>query len=227
MKLVDGIPRLADFQEVIIFVGGSTDNTWKAILSLLLQPSADSNDAIKALKQPGIGKGDAVRAGFAIASGEYVLILDADISVQPEELPRVIDAISHDKCEFANGSRLLCPMDGQAMRFLNLLGNKFFGCLFTFLLGQPVRDTLCGAKVLRREHYDKTASNREFFGDFDPFGDLDLLFGASLLGRQILDIPIHYTARTYGETHISRFRHGLLLTKMSAVAASRLKFIGP
>ena len=179
-----------------------------------------------ALQQSGSGKGDAVRAGFALAQGDILMILDADISVPPEELPRFYEALTKDVCEFANGSRLVYPMEDKAMRFLNILGNKIFGVMFTFLLGQPVRDTLCGTKVLRRKDYERIAANRARFGELDPFGDFDLLFGASAQGMRVRDVPVHYKERRYGKTNISRFRHGLLLLRMSRLAAVKLKFVG-
>lgn len=225
-ELVDRIPQLAPRQEVIFVEGGSTDDTWDRIHEEVERPPRRTGETVLALKQTGKGKGDAVRAGFAAATGDVLLILDADISVPPEELPRFIQALGSDACEFANGSRLVYPMEAKAMRFLNMLGNKFFGALFTYLLGQPVRDTLCGTKVLWRSDYERIAANRARFGEFDPFGDFDLLFGASALGLRIRDIPVHYKERTYGETNISRFRHGFMLIRMASVAAARLKFVG-
>jgi len=225
-ELVERIPRMSNEQEVIFVEGGSSDDTWGAIQAEVDGHDPTSGQRIIALKQPGKGKGDAVRTGFAAATGDILMILDADISVPPEELPRFCEALRSDACEFANGSRLVYPMEDKAMRFLNMLGNKVFGMLFSYLLGQTIRDTLCGTKVLRREYYEKIAANRETFGDFDPFGDFDLLFGAAGLGMRIRDVPVHYKERRYGETNISRFRHGLLLLRMSRIAAARLKFIG-
>lgn len=225
-ELIRRVPMLAPRQEVVFVEGNSTDDTWDEIQAAAADMAADLPFPIIALQQPGKGKGDAVRAGFAAATGDVLMILDADISVPPEELPRFIEALEQDHCEFANGSRLVYPMDDKAMRFLNLLGNRFFGVLFSFLLGQQIRDTLCGTKVLRREHYDAIAANRSVFGDFDPFGDFDLLFGAARLGMKIRDIPVHYKERVYGETNISRFSSGWLLLRMSHVAAKRLKYIG-
>jgi len=225
-ELVDRIPRLAPRQEVIFVEGGSTDDTWDKIQDEVRRPAQREGESVIALKQTGKGKGDAVRAGFAAATGDVLMILDADISVPPEELPRFVAALGSDACEFANGSRLVYPMEEKAMRFLNILGNKFFGSLFTFLLGQPVRDTLCGTKVLWRSDYERIAANRTRLGDFDPFGDFDLLFGASALGLRIRDIPVHYKERTYGETNISRFRHGWMLIRMASFAATKIKFVG-
>ncbi|MFM8644320.1 MAG: glycosyltransferase family 2 protein, partial [Actinomycetota bacterium] len=180
---------------------------------------------IKAFKQQGKGKGDAVRLGFSEASGDILIILDADISVPPEELTRFIDLLRHNSCEFANGSRLVYPMEKQAMQFLNLIGNRLFGVAFTFLLGQPVRDTLCGTKALWATDYHRIANQRSYFGDFDPFGDFDLLFGAARLHLKIRDVPVHYKERVYGSTNISRFRHGVLLLRMTLVAARKLRFV--
>lgn len=225
-ELIDRVPIMADRQELIFVEGNSTDDTWEVIQQAVAEYSGDPRMTVIALQQTGKGKGDAVRAGFDAATGDILMILDADISVPPEELPRFVEALREDTCEFANGSRLVYPMDAKAMRFLNLLGNKFFGYLFSYLLSQPVRDTLCGTKVLRRQDYERIAANREVFGDFDPFGDFDLLFGASYLGLRIRDIPVHYKERRYGETNISRFSHGAVLLRMSAFAASKLKFVG-
>jgi len=166
-----------------------------------------------------------VRAGFDAAQGEVLMILDADLTVPPEDLPRFYDALRSGRGEFINGVRLVYPMEREAMRFWNLLGNKFFSLAFSWLLGQPVKDTLCGTKVLWRKDYQRLAANRAYFGDFDPFGDFDLLFGAAKLGLRIIDLPIRYRERTYGTTNIDRWRHGWLLLRMVAFAASRIKFV--
>ena len=224
-ELIERIPEFGSSQEIIFVEGGSADDTWGAIQRVTEEQSGGTRRVI-ALKQQGQGKGDAVRAGFARAQGDILMILDADISVPPEELPRFYEALRMDVCEFANGSRLIYPMEDKAMRFLNMVGNKFFGLMFSYLLGQPVRDTLCGTKVLRRSDYERIAANRGRFGELDPFGDFDLLFGASAQGMRIRDVPIHYKERRYGTTNISRFRHGILLLRMSRLAAARVKFIG-
>lgn len=223
-ELLQRIPRMAPHQEVIFVEGNSTDDTWGEICRVT-QEANSAGQNVFAIQQSGKGKGDAVRAGFAAASGEVLMILDADISVPPEELPKFVRAIEQESCQFANGSRLVYPMDDKAMRFLNLIGNRFFGMLFTYLLSQPIRDTLCGTKVLRKIDYEAIADNRSYFGEFDPFGDFDLLFGAARLGLKIRDVPVHYKERTYGSTNISRFSHGLLLFRMSWIAAKRLKFV--
>jgi glycosyltransferase involved in cell wall biosynthesis len=179
---------------------------------------------IKITRQDGKGKGDAVRKGFGMASGDVLMILDADLTVSPEDLPKFYRALTSGKGEFVNGTRLVYPMEKEAMRFLNTLGNKFFSLLFTWLLDQPIKDTLCGTKVMFRKDYLRLQKNRKFFGNFDPFGDFDLLFGAYKLNLKIVDLPIRYKERVHGETNISRFRHGFILLKMSWFAAGKIKF---
>jgi len=215
-------PDLGAGTELIFVEGHSQDDTWAQI-----QRVAAENPwrKIKILQQTGRGKGDAVRAGFAAASGDILMILDADLTMPPEELPKFYDVLADGRAEFANGVRLVYPMEKEAMQFLNLCANKTFGLIFTWLLGQPVKDTLCGTKVLSRAHYEKIAANRAYFGDFDPFGDFDLLFGAAKLNLKIADVPIRYRERTYGTTNIQRWKHGWLLLRMVAFAARKLKFV--
>lgn len=221
-ELMARIPEMGGGTEIIFVEGNSTDDTYEVIeKSIALHP----NRNCKLLKQPGKGKGDAVRAGFEIATGDILMILDADITVPPEDLPRFYNLMANNCAEFVNGVRLVYPMDDDAMRFANMLGNKFFSWAFSWLLGQPIRDTLCGTKVLWRTDYQRIADNRAHFGDFDPFGDFDLLFGAAHLNLKIMEVPIRYRARRYGETNISRWKHGWLLLKMAAFAARRIKFI--
>jgi glycosyltransferase involved in cell wall biosynthesis len=180
---------------------------------------------ISVLVQDGQGKGDAVRKGFDQAKNDVLMILDADLTVQPEDLPKFFEAIVSGKGEFINGSRLVYQMEKEAMRLLNLLGNKFFSRAFTYILEQRIKDTLCGTKVLWKEDYKKIIDGRNYFGDFDPFGDFDLLFGASKLNLKIVEIPVRYGERSYGKTQISRFSHGMLLLKMTLFALKRIKFI--
>jgi hypothetical protein len=160
-----------------------------------------------------------------MASGDVLMILDADLTVAPEDLPKFYDAIRSRKGEFINGSRLVYPMEREAMRFFNVLGNKFFSMAFTWLLGQRIKDTLCGTKVLFKRDYDQIVAQRSYFGDFDPFGDFDLLFGAAKLSLRIVELPIRYYARTYGETNIQRWRHGWLLFRMVLFAMRKIKFV--
>lgn len=215
-------PQMGAWTELIFIEGNSTDDTWETIQKI---KEEHPELRIKIGQQPGRGKGDAMRVGYAMAEGEILMILDADLTTPPEDLPKFYHAIANGACEFANGSRLVYPMEKRAMQFLNLCANKFFGVAFSWLLGQQVKDTLCGTKVLTKENYLKVAANRNYFGDFDPFGDFDLLFGANKLNLKIRDIPVRYAERTYGETNINRWSHGALLFKMLGFAARKLKFV--
>jgi len=222
----DAITRLPDMgcQVELIFVdGNSVDGTVEEIHAVIAEnPGMDISFITQG---DGRGKNDAVRKGFAAAKGDILMILDSDLTMPPEELPKFYDALVSGKAEFANGCRLVYPMEEEAMRTLNKIANFLFGHIFSWLMEQRVRDTLCGTKVLRKSAYDKIAANRAFFGEFDPFGDFDLLFGAARLNMKIRDIPIRYRERTYGDIKISRFRHGLILIRMTVFGAMKLKFL--
>ena len=220
-QIFERVPEMGSRIELIFVEGHSKDNTYEVIEDI----AAKSNRLVQLLKQEGTGKGDAIRLGFQHAQGDVLMILDADLTVPPEDLPRFYDALISNRGEFINGVRLVYPMEKQAMRPFNTLGNKFFSTAFSWLLGQSIKDTLCGTKVLWRDDYEKIAANRAFFGDFDPFGDFDLIFGAAKLNLKIVDLPIRYRERTYGTTNIQRWKHGLLLLRMLWVAAVRLKFV--
>lgn len=222
-NIIERLPNMGPDDELIFIEGGSTDHTWEEIQRL--QKKFQETKSIKIAQQTGKGKGDAVRKGFEIATKDILMILDADLTVSPEDLPKFYEAIASNKGEFINGSRLVYPMEEKAMRFFNLLGNKFFANAFSFLLNQKFKDTLCGTKVISRENYLRIAKNRRYFGDFDPFGDFDLLFGSARLGLKIVEVPISYKARTYGKTNIKRWSQGFLLLKMVWFAAKRIKFI--
>jgi SAM-dependent methyltransferase len=220
---VQRTPVMGGGTELIFVEGNSTDDTWATIQRVVRDYKGPLT--LKAMQQAGKGKGDAVRKGFSEASGDILMILDADLTVQPEELPKFFDALASGKTDYVHGTRLVYPMEDEAMRFLNRIGNTFFAEAFSFLLDRPIKDTLCGTKVLWKKDYQRIADDRAYFGDFDPFGDFDLIFGAARQNLRILEIPIRYKARTYGETNISRFRHGLLLLRMSAFAAKKIKFV--
>ncbi|MFY9493268.1 MAG: glycosyltransferase [Minisyncoccia bacterium] len=217
------LPRFGSSQEIIFIEGHSEDGTLDEIRRVV--DKYDSKPDIRYAVQKGIGKGDAVRLGFEMATGEVLMILDADLTVAPEDLPKFYRAIVSGRGEFINGSRLVYQLEKESMRFLNILGNKFFSLMFSWLLGQRIKDTLCGTKVLFRDDYQKIAVGRKYFGEFDPFGDFDLLFGAAKLNLKIVELPIRYQTRTYGETNIQRWRHGWLLLKMTLFAIRKLKFI--
>jgi SAM-dependent methyltransferase len=215
-------PRMGHAMELVFVEGHSRDDTYATIER---EMAAHPETPGRLLRQTGVGKADAVRLGFAEAEGDVLMILDADLTVPPEDLPRFYEALRDGKGEFINGVRLVYPMEKQAMQGLNFLGNKFFSMAFSWMLGQPIKDTLCGTKVLWRKDYEHIAANRSYFGDFDPFGDYDLIFGAAKLNRKIIDLPIRYRERIYGSTNISRWKHGWLLLRMVWFAAARLKFV--
>lgn len=221
-QIFQRVPEMGKQTELVFVEGHSRDETYSVIER---EVAAHPSRQAKLLRQTGVGKGDAVRLGFEHASGDILIILDADLTVPPEDLPRFYDALVAGKGEFINGVRLVYPMGKKAMRFFNLMGNKFFSLAFSWLLGQPIKDTLCGTKVLWKRDFETIAANRSYFGDFDPFGDFDLLFGAAKLKLKIVDLPIRYRERTYGTTNIQRWRHGWLLSQMVMFAARRLKFV--
>jgi hypothetical protein len=215
-------PKMGKWTELVFVDGSSTDGTFEEI-QRCIDKYASQWPKVLLLRQSGTGKGQAVRQGFAQCSSDIFMILDSDLTMPPEELPKYYEAIKFGRGEFINGCRLVYPMEKEAMRFLNMIANHLFGILFTWLLGQRIKDTLCGTKVLWRTDYEKIAANRSYFGDFDPFGDFDLLFGASRLNQKIVDMPIRYKQRSYGDIKIDRWRHGWLLVRMSWVAFKKLK----
>lgn len=218
--IVRRTPELGKGTELIFVDGNSNDGTVEAIQKHI---DAGTRKNMRLIRQDGKGKGDAVRKAFAAATGDVLFILDADLTVPPEDLPKFYAAISEGKAEFVNGSRLVYPMEGEAMRILNAAGNRFFGIALSAILEQRLKDTLCGTKVLFRRDYERIAAARSFFGDFDPFGDFDLLFGAAKQNLKIMELPIRYRARTYGETKISRFREGAILGRMTMHAFRKFK----
>jgi len=221
-SIFERVPKMGSKTEIVFVEGHSKDNTYEAIEKEMTQhPDIPS----QLYRQSGIGKADAIRLGFDKAACDILMILDADLTVPPEDLPRFYEALISGKGEFVNGVRLVYPMEKEAMRTLNFLGNKFFSLAFSWLLGQSIKDTLCGTKVFWRKDYQEIAANRSYFGDFDPFGDFDLLFGAAKLNRKIVDLPVRYRERTYGTTNISRWKHGFLLLRMVSFAARRIKFV--
>jgi len=216
------LPQFPGEVQIIFVEGHSEDGTWEEIERV---KNAYPHVSISKLRQIGDGKGDAVRTGFDAATGDLLIILDADLTVPPEELIKFYDALMSGRGEYINGSRLIYNMEPGAMQFLNQLANHFFAKVFTFILNQEFTDTLCGTKAISRRNYENLKQNRDYFGDFDPFGDFDLIFGAAKLNLKFLEIPIRYVAREYGSTQISRFRHGILLIRMVAFAYSKLKVV--
>lgn len=217
------MPRFPGPIEVIFVEGHSSDGTWEEIQHARLSQAWPFE--VRAFRQTGKGKGDAVRVGFGEAQNDLLMILDADLTVMPEELPRFYRILTERRAEYVHGTRLVYSMEHEAMRPLNWLANKFFSAVFSFLLGQDISDTLCGTKCLWRKAYLALADGRSYFGDFDPFGDYELIFGASKLSLKIAEIPVHYKSRTYGETQIRRFRDGLFLLRMCWFTARKMYFI--
>ncbi|MEQ9350457.1 MAG: glycosyltransferase, partial [Alphaproteobacteria bacterium] len=202
---IERLPAFCPDIEVIFVEGHSQDGTFEeAERVVAAHPERD----IKLMRQDGKGKADAVFKAFDAARGEVLMILDGDLTMPPEQLPKFWQAMAEGKGEFINGSRLVYPLERESMRFLNRLAKQAFSLLFTWLHNQRNTDTLCGTKVLRRSDYERLKAGRAYFGDFDPFGDFDLIFGASKLNLKIVEVPVRYAPRTYGETQISRFAHG-------------------
>ena len=224
-NIPDALRRLPDFEgaevEVVFVEGNSTDDTWKVIQEAVA--CARGPVRVRCIQQPGKGKNDAVRAGFEVCRNDLLVILDADLTMPPEMLPRFYRAYSSGHADFINGSRLVYPMEGEAMRFLNRLGNVFFVKALNHCLENTISDSLCGTKLIARRDYERLKKWRSRFGDFDPFGDFELLYFASILPLGIVDVPIYYRARTYGETNIRRFRDGWILLKMTITAWFRIR----
>ncbi len=223
-KIFASVPEMGGGTELIFVEGHSTDNTYETI-KRAINANPHRPSILLCQEGKGKGKGDAVRLGFKQATGDILMILDADLTVPPEDLPRFYEVLANSKAEFVNGVRLVYPMEKEAMRFFNILGNKFFSLAFSWLLGQPIKDTLCGTKALWKTDYERIAANRSYFGDFDPFGDFDLLFGAAKLNLKICEVPIRYRERKYGTTNIERWKHGWLLLQMVFFALRRIKFV--
>jgi hypothetical protein len=222
-EIAKKLPKFCDKDELIFIEGNSTDNTWLKIQEVAHKYSGDRK--IVFAQQDGKGKGDAVRKGFSMATCDILMIFDADITVPPDDIVKFYNAIKNNNGEFINGSRLVYPMEKEAMRFLNMMGNKFFAQSFSFTIGQRFKDTLCGTKVISRKNYCRLIENRKYFGEFDPFGDFDLIFGATKLALKIIEIPVRYRERTYGSTNISRWKHGVILLRMLFFALRKIKFI--
>jgi hypothetical protein len=226
-NIEDALRRLPDFGvpvEVIFVEGHSSDGTWEEIQRVATLWAGGDRLRVRAIQQQGRGKADAVRLGFSQASGDLLTILDADLTMPPEMLTRFYEGYCRGAGDFVNGTRLVYPMEGEAMRFLNRIGNVFFAKMLSFVLDVPLGDSLCGTKLVSRRDYERFVRWRRDFGDFDPFGDFELLFPAAVLGTGIIDIPVYYRARTYGTTNIRRFRDGAILFRMSMTGLLRIKF---
>ncbi len=211
-EAVRRVPPLADRTELIFCDDRSTDGTAEEVLRVqALYPEKN----IRLEHGPGVCKSRNVWTGFNAATGDILMILDADLTTIPEELPYFIDVILSGQAEFVNGSRLVYPVPKGAMNGANMLGNKFFSVAFTYLLGQRVKDTLCGTKVLWRSDWERIKPMLGSWGTEDRWGDYELLLGAAKLNLKILDLPVHYQERIHGSTKMTKvFRNGLVMLKM-------------
>jgi len=221
-NLVSRIPEMGCPIEVIFVEGGSKDHTWEEILSV--QESVNSIK-VTALRQPGSGKADAVRHGFANARGDIFVILDADLTVRPEDLEKFVELLVSGKAEYINGTRRVYRMDSGAMQVLNRVANLLFARVFSYLINQRLTDTLCGTKAIHAINYARIQSKVNEFNALDPFGDFDLILGAARLNLRIMEVPIRYESRKYGTTQISRFSDSVPLFRIVWRAYVSLKLI--
>lgn len=218
-KIIPSIPRFGKSQEYIFVEGNSKDKTWEKILQ-----EGAKRKSVVCLKQDGKGKADAVWKGFNHSTGEVLMIYDADMTVDPKDLEKFYKAIKNNPNSFVNGSRMVYPMEHLAMQTLNKIGNKVFGTIFTLTLGQNFKDTLCGTKVINKRDFNYIKKNFKYLFKTDPFGDFVLIFGAIKRNLKVIEIPVRYKERQYGSTNISRFKHGLLLLKMTLAAFKEFRF---
>jgi hypothetical protein len=221
--LLSRMPVFGSSLEIIFVEGHSKDATWEEIQTQIKSHPRSKLFILQACQQLGEGKADAVRLGFSRATGDLLMILDADLSVQPEDLIHFFSAYQRGSAEFLNGSRLVYQMERHAMQILNLFFNKAFAALLSWLIGQRIKDTLCGTKVLTRQNYLRIQTHLHNLGRLDPFGDFELLFGASRLNLRISDVPVRYKERAYGQTNIRRFKHGWQLLTMVWACWKELK----
>jgi len=221
-NIVERIPNFCKNLEIIFVEGGSSDGTYQEIKKI---KKKNRNINISFFKQDNSGKADAVIKGFNKAKNEILMILDADMTVPPEVLPKFYKLYCEGKAEFINGSRMIYPLEKDSMRFLNMIGNFLFSKIFTWLLKQRFTDTLCGTKVLSKTNFKKIEKSFKYFGNFDPFGDFLLIFGAIKENLKIVELPIKYKKRVYGRTQISRFKHGFMLLKMVIFSYFKIKAI--
>ncbi len=225
-RAVQECPQMQARLEIIFVEGGSSDGTLEEIYRV---QKAYPDRNIKVLAQTGKGKRNAVEVGFAAATGDILMILDADLTVRPADLVLFYQALVEGKGECINGSRLVYPLEAGAMQRLNFLVNHTFSWIVSWLLGQRVTDTLCGTKVFYRRDYERMVQAGNFFGDKDPFGDFDMLFGAAHANYKIVNVPICYYARQYGTTQIGepwswrRFAYGWVLLKLCWRGFRKLK----
>jgi len=193
------VPDMGAATEIIFVDDGSADGTRAAVLAAMEEDPRVRLIAYNANH----GKANAVRAGFDAAQNDVLMILDADMTVAPEDLPKFLAPLQGGTAEFVNGTRLVYPIEGHAMPTVNFVGNKAFCLLISWVLRQRVSDTLCGTKALLRRDYRSMPLSGS-----DRWGDFDLLFGAARQKLRILEIPIHYRERAAGESKMNVRRDG-------------------
>lgn len=220
-SLVRRIPALADETEIVLVDDRSSDGTGEEMRRC---QKTWPDKKITVIEGPGISKGEAVRMGIEGAAGRLIAIFDADLAVLPEELPKCILPLLEGTADFVNTVRFVYPQQDGAMRWLNIAGNRGFSLLFTFLIRQRVSDTLCGTKVFWKEDYRNISGLKDYWLWRDRWGDFEQLLGASKLGLKIVEVPIHYAERTYGETKMkNRFQNGLHMLKLCLGGFIRLR----
>ncbi len=222
-RLFEQLPDMGDVStELVLVEGGSSDGTWERI-------QATVNDyrgpyKIQTLRQSRAGKANAVYEAVAAAKHQLILILDADLTVPPADVPRFYQAYQQSRGDLVNGDRMSLPMEPGAMRFLNRLGNRFFSKWLTHMIRARMPDTLCGTKLLPKQDFERVLRWCDDFDLQDPFGDFSLLMAAGDLGLGITNVEIKYRARVHGITQIHRFRDGLKLMRM-CLQARRARFV--
>ena len=210
IPLIKRIPHFNEEYELVVVYGDSKDKTEEVVLNL---ENVFPELNIKVLKQSSNGKANAVWEAVEVCDMELIAILDSDQSVDPETLEHFFEILENGNADFVNGTRLIYPMEDKAMRTINTLGNKIFQFLISLVIKQKLTDSLCGTKVFKKSSVKKIKYWQNSLSSKDPFGDFDLIFSAAYAGDKILEYPVHYRARVYGETQISRFRDGFKLIK--------------
>tara|TARA_B110000977_G_scaffold125183_1_gene160299 strand:+ start:1495 stop:2904 length:1410 start_codon:yes stop_codon:yes gene_type:complete len=178
----------------------SSDNTLDEIKKL---QQAIPNKEIKIYDGPGVCKSENVYKGINLASGEIILIYDADLTVSFDDLVNSINLLLKTDADFINCTRMIMPQQKNAMKFLNFYGNLFFAFLFSILFKQKITDTLCGTKIFFKKDWEQIKKYNNTWGAKDLWGDFDLLLGAYKNNLKIVENPISYTDRKEDETKMT------------------------
>ena len=176
-----------------------------------------NNSDIKIKIANGIGKGKsrAVDVGVKNSSGDYCIILDADITVKVEDLDLFYHAIKNNNADLINGSRLIYKVERKSMRILNYFGNIFFSIIVSYISEKYVSDVLCGTKCFKRKSWNKYEDFRQKYQLNDIWGDFNIIFASSFIGEKIIDLPVRYYERVQGVSKMGkRFFNFLNMTKV-------------